>query len=292
MKKQFTKLDPYKVVTDALLKALDNGTVPWRKPWNANTGAPANMVSKQAYKGSNVFITLCAGYSSRWWLSYKQAKTLGGNVKAGEKGTRIIKFSPIPEKRNAAGELTKKGGAYFSVAVVFNLEQCEGIADPTPDFIGPIKPNEIIEKAEKIAAGYIGAPVVTYGGNRACYAPGLDTISMPEMNSFNTAGEFYSTLFHEYSHSTGHAKRLNRPEITGAVSFGSGDYSREELVAEFGAAFLCADAGITDTLTNSAAYIAGWKKKLRDPANSRWALEASGKAGRAADYIRGNIKKS
>lgn len=289
----YTKMDPFESVTNSILEALDRGVIPWKMPWNKIAGGmPCNLSTGKDYQGSNIWVLMAQGYNSKYWITFKQARTLKGAVKKGEKGTRIIIFKPVPAKTDAAGDVTRKGFGFFSTAVVFNIDQCKDLIDPAPPFIGPLKPFESLAKAEKLAAGYIGAPVVTYGGNRACYAPGLDTINMPEKTSFHSAGGFYASLFHEYSHSTGHAKRLDRPEITGAVSFGSGDYSREELVAEMGSAFLCAEAGIDNTLENAAAYIASWRRKLQDPENKKWVAEAGGKAKLAVEYIKGNLKKS
>ena len=129
-------------------------------------------------------------------------------------------------------------------------------------------------------------PRITHdGGNRAYYFPARDSIHMPAVNSFDSAGEYHSTLFHELSHSTGHARRLNWGSLETPAPFGSEVYSREELVAEFGAVFLCAKAGVTNTLDNSAAYIAGWSKALQS--DKRLVITAASQGQKAADYVTG-----
>ena len=185
----YTKIDPFESVTNSILEALDRGVIPWKMPWDKIAGGmPCNLSTGKDYQGSNIWVLMAQGYNSKYWITFKQARTLKGAVKKGEKGTRIIIFKPVPAKTDAAGDVTQKGFGFFSTAVVFNIDQCKDLIDPAPPFIGPVKPFEALAKAEKLAAGYIGAPVVTYGGNRACYAPGLDTINMPEKDCFHSAG--------------------------------------------------------------------------------------------------------
>ncbi len=147
--------------------------------------------------------------------------------------------------------------------LVWNVEQCEGLDLPALEH----QQVDVIARAEAIVAAMPHSPKINFdGGDKAYYRPDNDSIHLPGRNSFDSAGEYYSTLFHELSHSTGHESRLNRQTLTEVVPFGSETYSKEELVAEFGAAFLCAHSGIENTVNNSAAYIGGWLKKLRsDP---------------------------
>jgi antirestriction protein ArdC len=169
---------------------------------------------------------------------------------------------------------------------VFNAEQVEGIEIPDAAKFEPIefKP---IEAAEQIASNYAGGPGVQHdGGQRACYRPTTDAVHMPERTRFASVEEYYSTLFHELSHSTGHSSRLDRKLNTNPMPFGSPDYGKEELVAEMSAAFLCSHAGIQPTvIVNQAAYLAGWLKQLKS--DKKLVISAASQAQRAADWIRG-----
>ena len=168
---------------------------------------------------------------------------------------------------------------------VFNLEQTMGIP---AKYIPVLTPeNQIvfdpIGNAEEIIANYQNGPIIQHGGNRACYSPSLDRIMMPERIQFEKEEEYYSTLFHEMTHSTGHWSRLDRPGMEN-IRFGSENYSKEELIAEFGAAFLCAQTGIAHaTIQNSGAYIKNWLEKLRN--DKKLAIQAAHKAQKAVDFI-------
>ena len=165
---------------------------------------------------------------------------------------------------------------------VFNAAQCKGLS------LGAIAPTPTVEPisaAQAIVDGMPNPPRIDHdGGDRAYYVPTMDSIHMPAVNDFHGAGEYHATLFHELSHSTGHATLLNRHGLeTGIAPFGSAVYSKEELAAEFGAAFLCATAGIDNTLDNSASYINGWSKALQ--ADKRLVITAASQGQKAADYI-------
>jgi antirestriction protein ArdC len=163
---------------------------------------------------------------------------------------------------------------------VFNAEQTEGIDYPKP----PERDFNPIEEAEKILAGMPNRPAITHGEARAYYRPSEDRVNLPPQGSFTSDEAYYSTLFHELAHATGHASRLDRKEITEVNLFGSHDYSKEELVAEMGSAYLCGASGISpQTIDNQAAYIHGWLRKLRD--DQKFVVLAAAKAQKAADYI-------
>jgi antirestriction protein ArdC len=276
------KFDVSTMVTDKILAALDKGEIPWRKPWV--TGLPCNLVSKAPYQGINLFLLALSGYKSRYWLTYKQAVAKGGNVRKSEKGTAIIfwsfpKFKSLNKLNN---EFETKTVPILKYYTVFNLEQCEGIEAPVENVLDFVP----VEKCEEILKNFKGAPVVTHGGDRACYSPTLDTINMPHKENFKSIAGYYSTLFHENVHSTGHKSRLDR-DLTGM--FGNHDYSFEELVAELGAGMLAAHAGIeAETLDNSAAYIQSWIKKLSN--DKKMIIKAAGKAKKAVSLILGTEK--
>jgi antirestriction protein ArdC len=283
-------MNVYQVITDRILQSLADGVVPWRKPWG--TATPKNLVSGREYRGVNVFLLGAAPFESPWWLTFNQARSLGGTVMKGERGTPVVFWKPI-EQGSMATRPEEDGAErdrwfvlrYFTV---FNVAQCQGIEAP-PSVAE--RAFDSIEQCERIVAGFEGRPRIVLGGSGACYVPALDEVRMPVREAFSSPPEYYSTLFHELSHSTGAAHRLARKGVIDRARFGSHDYSQEELVAECGAAFLCAEAGIENrTLDNSAAYIASWSKVLKS--EPRWIVHAAAQAAKAADLILGRASKS
>lgn len=279
----------YQMVTERIVNALERGTVPWQKPWRGGAaGAPANLKSDKAYRGVNVWLLATAGYDSRYWLTYKQAKERGGHVRKGETSTPVVfwKWLEKNERDPDTGEVLKRRIPLLRYFRVFNVEQCEGIEAPdTPAAFDPLA-FEPIESAERIASDMPDPPRLEHGGGSAAYAPALDMVRMPARERFASEPEYYSTLFHELIHATGHKRRLGRPGILNVAAFGSATYSREELIAEMGAAYLCGVAGIDNrTIDNSAAYVAGWIKALKGDA--KLAVNAAAGAQRAADWILG-----
>jgi len=281
-------VDVYQIMTDRILQRLAaTGIPPWRQPWaGGEAGMPKNLVSGKAYRGVNIFLLSAMRYASPWWLTYKQATERGGNVRKGEHGSPIV-YWKVGKKDKVSAEDIKRGKDKFFILryyTVFNVLQCEGIEAPAPT--GVQKVFNPIQECEKVVEGYEGAPPIHHGMGRAAYSPSLDRIEMPSQESFHTSEEYYSTLFHEMTHSTGHKDRLAREGITNPIKFASHDYSFEELVAECGAAFLCGYTGIENTtLDNSVAYIQHWSAKLRS--EPKWIVDAASKAARAADLIRG-----
>jgi len=286
----------YEIVTERIIELLEEGTVPWHKPWKGGAGqAPMNMVSGKPYRGVNIFLLATQGYDSPYWLSFNQIKKKGGQVVKGEKSTLIIfwKFLEKSEKDENGEEKIRKVGMlrYYRV---FNLEQTEGLKLPVT---GQLELGDTdfdfqpIEICEGIVKSWDDCPKINHQQNRAYYRPSSDSINMPKHKRFDSEEEYYSTLFHEMSHSTGHSSRLDRDSLTALCPFGSTNYSKEELVAEMGAAMLCGMAGIeNDTIDNSAAYIKGWLKKLND--NPKWVIQAAGKAQKSCDLILGKVFKN
>lgn len=269
----------YDIVTDKILAALDSGTVPWRKPWSA--GIPRNATTNRPYHGVNVVLLGMSPCADQRWLTFKQATQLGGYVRKGERSSLVVFWKQHNVKNHHDEESTRTIPLlrYFNL---FNVAQCEGL-NLEPVHGRTVEP---LAAATAIIDGMPNPPRIAHdGGDRAYYVPSRDSIHMPPIATFNGAGEYHSTLFHELAHSTGHKRRLDRDSLETPAPFGSPIYSREELVAEFGAAFLCAQAGIDGTMDNSAAYIAGWGKALR--ADKRLVVTAASKGQRAADYITG-----
>ena len=277
------KPDVYQIITDRLLALLEQGTVPWRKPWNyGREGGPLNLASRRHYQGINCFLLACTSFGSPYWLTYRQAQGLGGTVRKGEKGSAVI-FWKIFEKEDPEAEDGKKRLPMLRYYTVFNVEQCQGITAPTPDET-TWNEHDPIEAAEAVQLAMPNRPSVEIGGTRACYSPGLDRVRVPDLFRYERPEEYYSTLFHELAHSTGHKTRLNREGITDHHFFGDAVYSREELVAEMSAAFLCGHVGIENaTIQNSAAYLQSWIKTLRG--DKKLAITAGAQAQKAADYI-------
>lgn len=282
----------YEIVTERIIAALDKGVIPWRMPWRrrGGSGIPKNLQSGKEYRGVNIFLLGAQGYASPYWCTYKQCAARGGQVRKGEKSTPVI-FWKVGDSKKVSPK-TGKPEKFFILRYynVFNVAQCDGLDVPGVPESGTQPTFNPIEECEKIVLAYKTLPKLDHGGDRACYSPSFDRVSMPDKETFEGPEEYYSTLFHELVHSTGHEDRLNREGIMNPIRFGSHEYSFEELVAEMGAAFLCAHAGIIDhTLDNSAAYIDNWRRKLS--AEPKWLVEASGKASKAADYIMGDLLK-
>ena len=275
------KKSVYEIITEEILDIMGQGIIPWRKPWSAQ-GAHRNFISGAQYRGVNVFLLSCSCYSSPWWITYNQAKKKGGSVRKGEKGRRVVfwKWLVNRSENPVTGEIEEKKVPMLRYYTVFNLEQVEGIEapeDPEKEIINPI------EAAEDIVSG-MPSPPARQTGDKAAYFPALDKITIPNIQDFLSSEEFYSTLFHELAHSTGHHSRLNRNGITGENFFGSHNYSKEELVAEMTAAFLCGEANILpSTIENSAAYLQGWSAKFKD--DKKMIVCAAASAQKAADFI-------
>lgn len=287
------KRDIYQEVTDRIVAALEAGTVPWRKPWNTRTsGRLQNLVTGHPYRGVNILLlTLTSwerGFTSPYWLTFNQAKELGGNVKAGEKGTQITFWKRIVvTEPDETGKPVKKVIPMLKHFFVWNLEQVEGVRLPKRVVAAqsdePQFEHTPVEEAEAIVARYIeSGPTLRFGGDRAVYNHVSDVITVPERSDYKSGDEYYSTLFHEMGHSTGHKDRLARKFGT---EFGNHDYGREELVAEMTSAFLQAETGIESAEANSASYLAGWVKEIKE--DVRAIVVAAGAAQKAADLILG-----
>jgi antirestriction protein ArdC len=285
-------IDVYQHVTDKIVTALEAGTVPWRNPilGSQQTGWPKNLVSDKPYRGVNTFLlaltSWSCGYASPYWLTYRQAQARGGSVRKGEKSTLVVFWKQLIVEKKESNE--KKLVPMIRYYRLFNTEQCDGVTVPIEEHDKQTEREfALIESAESIVKGYAG-PEICHIGMQPRYRPPTDEVFMPEPKRFTSDEEYYSTLFHELVHSTGHSSRLDRGLDTELRPFGSPDYSREELIAEMGAAFLCAHAGIIPaTLENSAAYIKGWISCLR--ADKKVVVQSAGAAQRAADLILGLV---
>lgn len=263
----------------------DSDLPPWRKSWVGKDSTPRNACTGRAYTGMNLFLLLMAPYADKRFLTPGQVKKAGGTIKKGEKTWPVYfwKFPTAKEQKEGKFPFCK----YYKVV---NIAQTEGvdesklkdIEDDSESF-----EHTPVEMCENIIKGFKECPLIEHGGNRACYSPSFDKVMIPSINSFPNVEDYYSVLFHELGHSTGHESRLNRPELmNNLASFGTHDYSQEELVAEFTAAMLCGEAGIAPlTLENSAAYIKTWHKRLKN--NPEMLVLACRSANKAKRFILG-----
>jgi antirestriction protein ArdC len=268
-------------ITETIIEKLEAGCVPWRKPWNGSANFPRNLISKKAYRGINAFI-LGSGFASPWFATFRQIQEKGGIIKKGAKSIPVV-FWSIKEVEDWETGSEKKIPLlrYYRV---FNASDVDCIDIPTIE--ETTREFTAIEEAQRIVNSMPQRPDIKTGEARAYYSPTLDYVNMPRNELFHSDEEYYSTIFHELTHSTGHGSRLNRTSVTKSAYYGSGDYSKEELVAEMGASFLNAEAGImTATIDNSAAYIKGWIAALKSKDNRGLVIQAAAAAQKAADFI-------
>lgn len=283
-----TQDEIYAAVTNRIIDALGEGRVPWRKPWKVEGGLHKNLVSKKFYRGVNIWLldlsAMLAEYESPYWLSFKQAKDLGGNVKKGEHGTEIVFYKRYAKETDELDENGKKKVKVIWVLrsyTVFNLEQTEGIDPKKIPEIPKAEKFSPIERAERFVKDIHNAPKLRHGGDRAYYRPGTDSIGMPKPEQFDSPEDYYATLFHEEVHATGHKSRTGR--VKDWERFGSDPYAKEELVAEMGSSMVCALLGLEVDHTNTNAYIQSWVKRFEE--DKRLVVQAGAKAQGACDYM-------
>ena len=278
--------DVYGIVTDRIIKALEEGTVPWQKPW-VGTGAAISYVSRKPYKGVNTLLLDQPGE----YLTFKQCAALGGKIKKGEKSNMIVFFTFSERKETGAdGEDKIISFPVLKYYNVFHITQCEGIESkletPSPNA------NPLTE-GETIIDGYVSKSGVkfepTKGSDRAFYRPAEDRVVVPDISQYKILEEYYSTAFHELTHSTGHSSRLKRfgEKNDGVAAFGDEVYSKEELIAEIGSSMLMSIAGIErpETFQNSASYLQSWLNVLKG--DKRLIVTAANAAQKAVDLILG-----
>jgi antirestriction protein ArdC len=281
--------DLYQEVTDKIVAAIEAGTAPWQRPWNkvASAGMPMNGVSSRPYNGVNALLLMMAtqtqAYSDNRWFTFKQVNELGAKVKKGSKSTPVYFFKMLDARDG--DEIASKAGdtkhakqiPFLTEYRVFHASQIDGIEaieQPQRQWTPIQALQEIVDRLK---------PIIRYGGDRAFFAPGLDFIQMPPEGAFPNAGAFAGTLTHEISHWSGGESRLNRKFGT----WGTDDYSEEELRAEICSACLCAEFGIPTSIDNHAAYVGSWVKKLRE---DKFAIFRAAKdARRMADFITGRL---
>ena len=286
-----TKVDLYQEVTNAIVAELERGVVPWVRPWTTLDprfgGGPFNGHTARAYRGVNVLLLLISamkkGYEDPRWFTYLQAQALGAQVKGGERSTLVIfwKQSSFKEKNEDTGEMEEKKIPLLRSYNVFNASQCEGLS-ALPG-IEVQEPTFRYSNAEGLFR--LHSVDVRTGGDQAFFSPQFDFIQMPRLEAFENEERYWGTKLHELTHWTGHDSRLAR-KMSGR--FGTEAYAAEELVAEMGAAFLCARLGIAGELRHPE-YLATWLRVLKN--DKRAVFKASSLAQAAADFILGQDEK-
>ena len=277
----------YETITQRILTQLASGVLPWRKTWKS--GLPKSLSTGREYRGINILVLGTTAYTSRYWLTYRETHRQGGHVRKGERATPVIywKWRTPEELRRLEEETGKKNLAACVpfVSAVFNLEQVEGVSAPADDLV---RRHDHLHVAEQMLDVMPDQPEIIHTlTSTPAYSPRFDRVTMPHLSQFESADEYYATLFHELTHSVGSPRRLNRFGEVAGDRFAQ--YSFEELVAEFGAAFLCGFAGIENRSTEAlqASYIEGWARVFQQ--DNRVLVRAASAAQRAADYIRGKL---
>ncbi|MCM3089154.1 zincin-like metallopeptidase domain-containing protein [Bhargavaea ginsengi] len=271
------KKSVYEIVTAKIIEQLEKGVVPWRQPWAS--GGAVNWKTQKPYRGINTFLLEPGEYAT-----FKQIQEAGGKVKKGAESHIVVFWKWLEKENEETGEPEKI--PYLRYYRVFEInKQAEGLESRRCESAFDHDP---IEEAEEVVKGYLNGPTYSYRSGRAYYQPARDHINVPPLKDYRDAAGYYSTLFHEMVHSTGHRSRLARPGVTRQeISFGDEVYSKEELVAEMGAAMLCGVAGIeNETIENSASYLQSWLRALKE--DSRLIVQAAAQAQKAADYILGH----
>jgi antirestriction protein ArdC len=281
-----TKIDVYQLITDQIIALLEQGVIPWQKPW-ADAGIPMNLLSKRQYRGINLWLLLSLNYEKNCFLTWEQIKSIGGSVKQGEHGHIVVFWKPVQKKTEEQTDEKQQSSPMLRYYKVFNIAQCRNIPEHLVPAVEPsINEFEPIEQCDAIIVNMPNCPVIQHKEQRAYYQPDTDIINMPKKKSFKSIDGYYSTLFHELVHSTGSEKRLGRKTLKDMVPFGSESYAQEELVAEMGSTYLCRFSGILpNQITNAVAYLDNWLGVFKK--DKRFLITAAGQAQRAADFIFG-----
>ncbi len=279
------KTDVYQEVTDKIIDLMETHGTNWCKPWESNglaSGLPFSVTSRSAYSGINVVLLWAAGYASSEWGTFKAWQAKGAKVKKGEKGTPIIFFKQLPVKDKDTDQ--KKIIPMIKQFYVFNAEQVEGY-EPEP--IKTLEPLELLDNAEKFIKN-TGATIHKVAGDNAYYRPSTDSITVPLPEQFKGEAHsdrlhgYYGTVLHELTHWTGSKKRLDREK---GIRYGDEKYAKEELIAELGAAFLCAELGISsEPREDHAHYLNSWLKALKD--DKKLIVKAASQARKACEFLK------
>ena len=272
--------DIYAAVTDRIIQQLEQGKIPWQKPWGGVEGGAISGTTGKPYSLLNQMILSKPGV----YFTFNQVQKMGGSIRKGEKSQMVVfwKQIPVKEQNSLTGAVKETFVPMLRYYTVFHIDQCEGISYTAATQEQPATD----ANAESIISAYLdrsGVELIQRISDEAYYSPSRDCVVLPLAEQFGSMAEYYSTAFHELAHSTGHKSRLDRLRAT--AHFGSENYSKEELVAEIAAAALMNHTGLETkgTFRNSAAYIKNWLSALRN--DKRMIVTASGAAAKAFDYI-------
>lgn len=279
------KPDFYQQITNQIIEALESGVKPWVCPWDKTeqSGMPSNASTGALYNGMNIMLLWMSAtmqsFSSSSWMTFKQAKEKGGQVRKGEKGTHIFFYNMIEKTDKGTDEVERY--AMLKTYSVFNIDQIDGLPESMYCPVATIDDEVPVRSLEHVEyfLNATGASIV-YNGQRAFYRPSTDEIVIPDLHRFSTTEDAYATTLHELTHWTGHKSRLERKN---GNAFGSKDYAFEELVAELGSVFLMADLGIVGEVQHES-YIANWLTALKD--DKRYIFKAASQASKAHQFLR------
>lgn len=290
----------YEEVTNKIISMIEKGVAPWRRTWSTY-GLARNYGTKHIYTGINLLLMNNTMHPIPYFMTFKQVKEYDGQIRKGAKAEKVIYFDVYYKDRNDTSLdkeealRRRKNGEEIQILKfikyyhIFNIEDIEGIDFQIAKI--ELRPNEKLALCERIIEDMPNRPELKQiNANKACYAPTHDFVNMPAIEQFESAEFYYATFFHELIHSTGHASRLAREEVMNPITFGSKSYSKEELVAEMGASFLCSSVQIDydNVVENNAAYLTGWLKVLKE--DSKFIFKVAADAQKAADYILNRIK--
>jgi len=289
-----SRKDVYQIVNDRIMSSLEKGIIPWKQPWSV-MGLPKNYHSGKVYKGINLWLLISCGHAKPYYLTFKQAESLGGKVKKGSKSSPIVYWNFVYQHKETGKKLNEEEArklpkglvdrrAFLKYYNVFNIADVEGVEWELPE-INQKQAFKPIKACEELLENVPDLPAIRYGEAQAYYYPLKDYINMPAKELFRSENHYYQTLFHELVHSTGHQKRLNRKELCEASEKDESAYSREELTAEMGASYLGNLCGIWQEAQqeNSTAYIQHWLGQLKK--DKRLLVESAAKAQKAVDYL-------
>ncbi|MGF1907766.1 ArdC family protein [Aliivibrio salmonicida] len=279
------KPDFYQQITNQIIEALESGVKPWVCPWDKTeqSGMPSNASTGAEYNGMNIMLLWMSAtmqsFSSSFWMTFKQAKAKGGQVRKGEKGTHIFFYNMIEKTDKGTDEVERY--AMLKTYSVFNIDQIDGLPESMHCPVVATNDEDPIRSLEHVERFLhaTGANIV-YNGQRAFYRPSTDEIVIPDLHRFSTTEDAYATTLHELTHWTGHKSRLERKN---GNAFGSKDYAFEELIAELGSVFLMADLGIVGEVQHES-YIANWLTALKD--DKRYIFKAASQASKAHQFLR------
>jgi len=279
-------MNAYEKITATIIKKLEAGVIPWQKPYRGIERAPMNFLSKKPYRGVNVFVLFYCFKKSPYWLTYRQTTEMGGQVRKGTKGEPIV----FAKKGFYKDKKTGEDEEYFMLrhSTVFNLDDIDGIECPfenEQEDLVEVKSIDYCDKLIKSLQDDKLIPEITNHNRQvAVYNLTFDIIKTPPINDYINSEEYYSTIFHEMTHSTGHPSRLNRTMNSDKKSQG---YAKEELIAEIGSCFICNHVGfMTKTIDNSTAYIANWITRLKD--DPKMVVQAASEAQKVMDWLKLN----